>query len=231
MKSARCISLCLGLLPVMSTLAGPGAEVLPVARMLAAQAATAPVTNAAFAPGADAQSAPAFEGTLRIAPAELLVAPALEKRLVDGRDAQAFPGVRLQFLTLEDGTLAPLERGTMVTESSAGKSPSYWNVIPQFGRVWREKADGDWSRAAFPLMLVNDTENHAHQGLATLLYRGTEVSAVELQFVQQNAPYLLSPTCQFWGTANRAALRAAAGHHTGAIPPRAPPCPRPAVIA
>ena len=54
-------------------------------------------------------------------------------------------------------------------------------------------------------MLVNDTENHAHQGLATFLYRGAEVSAVQLQFVQQNAPYLLSPYCQFWG-ATRAAL-------------------------
>jgi hypothetical protein len=33
-------------------------------------------------------------------------------------------------------------------------------------------------------MLVNDTENHAHQGLATFLYRGAEVSALQLQFVQ-----------------------------------------------
>ena len=205
MNSTRCIALCLGLLPALSCLAGPAAEVLPVARMIAGHSATAPVPNAAFAPAADAQSAPAFEGTLRIAPAELLVAPALDKRVVDGRDAQAFPGVNLQFLTLEDGTLVPLERGTMVTESSAGKTPSYWNVIPQFGRVWREKDDGDWSRAAFPLMLVNDTENHAHQGLATFLYRGAEVSAVQLQFVQQNAPYLLSPYCQFWG-ATRAAF-------------------------
>jgi hypothetical protein len=232
MNSKRCIALCLGLLPALSCLAGPAAEALPVARMIAGHSATAPVPNAAFAPAADALGAPAFEGTLRIAPAELLVAPALDKRVVDGRDAQAFPGVSLQFLTLEDGTLVPLERGTMVTGSSAGKTASYWNVIPQFGRVWREKDDGEWSRAAFPLMLVNDTENHAHQGLATFLYRGAEVSALQLQFVQQNAPYLLSPYCQFWGAAratftntevqNSAAQREAAKQELAARLPAEP---------
>ena len=83
MNSTRCIALCLGLLPALSCLAGPAAEVLPVARMIAGHSATAPVPNAAFAPAKDAQSAPAFEGTLRIAPAELLVAPALDKRVVE----------------------------------------------------------------------------------------------------------------------------------------------------
>ena len=41
-----------------------------------------------------------------------------------------------------------------------------------------KQADGDWSRAAFPLMLVNDTENHAHQGLATFLYQDGKISFV-----------------------------------------------------
>jgi hypothetical protein len=84
-------------------------------------------------------------------------------------------------------------------------------VIPQFGRVWREPTDSGWSRAAFPLMLVNDTENHAHQGLATFLYRDGEVSGIQFQFVQQNAPYLLSPHCVFWGAAR---TRLAAGDAT-----------------
>ena len=61
-------------------------------------------------------------------------------------------------------------------------------MIPQFGRVWREKADGDWSRAAFPIMLVNDTENHAHQGLATFLYRPGKVTGLQMQFIQQTGP-------------------------------------------
>jgi hypothetical protein len=48
-------------------------------------------------------------------------------------------------------------------------------------------------------MLVNDTENHAHQGLATFLYKDGRVSNLRVQFVQQTAPYLLSPYCVLWG--------------------------------
>ncbi|MDH5273242.1 MAG: serine hydrolase, partial [Gammaproteobacteria bacterium] len=125
--------------------------------------------------------------------------PALAKPVLDGRDARQFPGVSLRFVTLGD-VLVPLERGEMVRETAAGKVPSYWRVIPQFGRVWREQADGDWSRAALPLMLVNDTENHAHQGLATFLYQDGKISSLRVQFVQQTAPYLLSPHCVLWGS-------------------------------
>jgi len=47
-------------------------------------------------------------------------------------------------------------------------------------------------------MLVNDTENHAHQGLATFLYRGKQISGLRVQFVQQTAPWLLSPHTVLW---------------------------------
>src|SRR5208282_2730947 len=102
-------------------------------------------------------------------------------------------------------------RGEMVRETSAGSSPSYWRVIPQFGKVWRERADGAWSRAAFPLMLVNDTENHAHQGLATFLYRDGEISNLAVQFVQQTAPYLLGRHFVAWGSAHADVAAASAG--------------------
>lgn len=183
--------------------AGTASEVLPATRLTAAppESGTAPVANAAFAPGLDAATAPPFEGELTIAGATLAVEPALNARIVDGRDAQRFPAIRLGFLTLGQ-RLVPLARGRMVAEETPGETPSYWRVIPQVGRIWRERGDGEWSRAAFPLMLVNDTENHAHQGLATFLYRPGEVSALQMQFVQQTAPYLLSPHCVFWGAAN-----------------------------
>ena len=73
--------------------------------------------------------------------------------------------------------------------------------------MWREKADGDWSRAAFPIMLVNDTENHAHQGLATFLYKNGEVTDLRLQFVQHTGPYSLKTHFVAWGSA-RATLAA-----------------------
>ncbi len=74
--------------------------------------------------------------------------------------------------------------------------------FPQFGRIWRDPGEeGPWSRAAFPLMLVGDTENHSHQGVATFRYRGREVSELEFQFVQQTAPYLLHQHFIGWGRA------------------------------
>jgi CubicO group peptidase (beta-lactamase class C family) len=90
-----------------------------------------------------------------------------------------------------------VQRGEMVREAPGAKS-SFWRVIPQVGRIWRESGDGGWSRAAFPIMLVNDTDNDAHQGLATFLYRDAQISRVAVQFVQQSAPYLLGRHFVAW---------------------------------
>ena len=179
--------------------AGPAADALPERVMFGSEKGITPVDNAAFAPGKDALPAPGFAGVLHVDSTTMRTLPALAKPVLDGRDARQFPGVSLGFVTLGD-VLVPLERGAMVRETAAGAVPSYWRVIPQFGRVWREQRDGDWSRAAFPLMLVNDTENHAHQGLATFLYRDGKVSSLRVQFVQQTAPYLLSPHSVLWGS-------------------------------
>jgi hypothetical protein len=114
----------------------------------------------------------------------------LKAPLQQGRDARLFPGVTLEFFTLDD-ELVPVQLGEMVREPKTPRSSSYWRLIPQVGRVWKEPADGGWSRAAFPLMLVSDLENQAQQGLASFLYRDGRVSALTFQFVQQSGPYLL----------------------------------------
>ena len=159
-----------------------------------------PLPNAAFYPQAGAGEAPPLCGVLRIAPVRMRTHPELQHPRLDGRDARLFPGVALAFLTM-DGILVPVERGRMVAGRSPGKSASYWRVIPQFGRVWRPAADGGWSRAAFPLMLVNDLENHAHQGLAMFRYRAGRVGPLELQFVQQTSPYRLGQHFIAWAAA------------------------------
>jgi hypothetical protein len=126
--------------------------------------------------------------------------PELQHPVIGGRDARLFPGIVLSFFTVDD-ILVPTRRGEMIAESTPGPTPSYWDVIPQFGRVWREEGADGWSRAAFPLMLVNDTENHAHQGLATFLYRDGAVRDFRFQFVEQTAPYLLRQHFVAWGSA------------------------------
>lgn len=193
------ICACLALLMCATVEADAGA-VLPIQLFEAGHASDAPVANAAFAPDADALPAPPFSGVLQIHATPMQTLPVLKDPVIQGRDVRIFPAVRLEFFTLGD-QLIPVERGQMVRETGGGGTPSYWRIIPQIGKVWREKGDGDWSRAAFPLMLVNDTENHAHQGLATFLYRSGQVSGLELQFIQQTGPYLIKQYFVAWGFA------------------------------
>ena len=175
-----------------------GAELLPAQSFESARALDAPVANAAFLPGEGAQPAPAFDGVLKLRATRMLTQPALEQPLIQGRDARLFPGLQLEFYTVGD-VLVPVQRGEMVRESGGGSIASYWRAIPQFGRVWRASGDGDWSRAAFPLTLVNDTDNHAQQGLATFLYKPGHVSGLMIQLVQQSSPYLIKQHFVAWG--------------------------------
>jgi CubicO group peptidase (beta-lactamase class C family) len=193
-------SLSIGFLASPLLAQAGSAELLPLQTFRAAHALDSPLANAAFAPGEGALPAAPFAGVITLHAAAMQTLPVLDHPLILGRDARIFPGVRLEFFTLGD-VLVPVERGEMVAETRAGSTPSYWRVIPQYGRVWREKADGDWSRAAFPIMLVNDTENHAHQGLATFLYRPGEVTGLVIQFVQQTGPYLIKQYFVAWGFA------------------------------
>ena len=168
--------------------------------MIAGSHPQSPLPNGVFYPEAGSGRASDLCGTLRIAAARMQTLPELAHPLIDGCDARLFPGITLRFVTAGD-VLVPLQRGRMVPERAPGRTPSYWCVIPQFGRVWRCAADGGWSRAAFPLMLVNDLENHAHQGLAMFHYRQGRVSRLEFQFVQQTSPYRLQQHFVAWGTA------------------------------
>jgi hypothetical protein len=205
------LAVCAGLSTAsIGASAGPATAHLPVATMTSTAAPAAPVDNAAFAPGADAAEAAPLVGTLRVGQASMQSLPELKAPMIGGRDARLFPA--LSFDLFSDGaTLIPVQRGTMLGETALkGAARSYWTVIPQFGRVWREPGDGEWSRAALPLMLVNDTENHAHQGVMTFLYRGGEVTALRLQFTQQTAPYLLHQHVVLWA-------RAAAGFTEGGL--------------
>jgi CubicO group peptidase (beta-lactamase class C family) len=195
------LSLAVPLLALSPSPAGAGvAQLLPAQAFEAVASRDAPVENAAFAPGADALPAPAFTGVIKVRPARMQTLPVLKQPLIQGRDVRMFPGVQLEFFTVDE-VLVPVQRGEMVREIAAGPTPSYWRVIPQLGKVWREKGEGDWSRAAFPIMLVNDTENHAHQGLATFRYRPGEVTGLVFQFVQQTGPYMIKQYFVAWGIA------------------------------
>jgi CubicO group peptidase (beta-lactamase class C family) len=195
------LALCVGVVLLCPpAVKAAAAELLPEQAFHTAHALDAPVANMAFAPGEGALPAPEFNGVLKVHASPMQTLPVLKDPLIQGRDVRIFPGVELEFFTVGD-ILVPVQRGQMVRETAAGTVPSYWRVIPQYGKVWHEKGDGDWSRAAFPIMLVNDTENHAHQGLATFLYRPGQVSGLMIQLVQQTGPYLIKQYFVAWGYA------------------------------
>lgn len=175
-------------------------DLLSIALMNSAEPTDAPVANSAFVPGAPAAKAPEFVGAISVAQSPMRAAPAIVHPMQNGRDARLFPAVTLQFFTM-DGLLVPVQRGEMVHESASVDVPSFWQVIPEVGRVWSEASDGKWSRAAFPLTLVNDIDNHSLEGMASFLYDGSRVTHLRFQFIQENAPYLLHQHFVTWGSA------------------------------
>jgi hypothetical protein len=146
------------------------------------------IDNMAFVPeGHAAPAHQAFRGTLHLAEVEMTTHPAdLNAHQVLGKDAQYFPAFAVDFITV-DGDLVPATEEVIPAGSRRG-GRSYWDLIVQPGRVWSEAADQGWSRAAFPFALVHTLEGETHNGLATFLYRGSEVSHLRFQIVQQTTP-------------------------------------------
>jgi len=196
--------------------AGPAEQFLPKDLMLEGRPLDGPVANAAFIPASDALRADALHATIIIQQTELMFDRELSQPVCDGRqveiggscrggaDKRLFPAISLELFSFDQHTkLGSARVGTMIAETDAGSvASSYWHVILQYGRVWKEPGDGDWSRAAFPIMLVHDFENVAHQGLATFLYKGEKVSDVRLQFVQQSTPWNTPEHFIAWGIAD-----------------------------
>jgi hypothetical protein len=200
--------------------AGPAAEHLPAEMMRSEETPSSPVNNTAFVPAADAGRAESLHITVDLRQTEMRLSRQLSQPVCDGRpvelggscrggsDKRLFPGVTLELFSFDDNSrLGSTSVGTMVAETAPrGGRKSYWQVIPQYGRVWKEPADNGWSRAALPLMLVHNFENVAHQGLATFLYRGNdEVTDLRVQFVQQSTPWNTPEHFIAWGRIEMAA--------------------------
>lgn len=166
--------------------------------LLTSASSGAPVANRYYMPFEGGQSvaanaaAPArhrFEGRLSVAE------QAMSGTTFDSNYGQngllRFPGFIAQFTTV-DGYLVPVQRGILDRTGML----SNWRVILSPGRIWSEADDGGWSRASFPFVLVSDTTNEAHNGLATFLFDATRVSALRLQVVQETASWNRN---DFWG--------------------------------
>lgn len=112
-----------------------------------------------------------------------------------GSGQQWFPGFSLPVISQGDH-LIPLERE--IIYSGDGR-PSFWNVIVSPGRVWREAADGGFSRASFPFVLTDNYIGQARNGLATFVFDANGISRVAIQISQETAPVDIYMTADFTG--------------------------------
>jgi CubicO group peptidase (beta-lactamase class C family) len=174
-------------------------QMLSVDELRSTIAPTGLVDNRWFMPAEGAGAAKHdFTGTLVLQELEMGTDPAkFSSREVLGKDPKIFPAVSIALFTDNDD-LVPVSQD-VIRYGSTKEGRSYWDVIVQPGRVWSESGDGGWSRASFPFALVHSIEGETHNGLATFLYNGTEVSNVRFQIVQQTAPSFVVDYFKAWG--------------------------------
>lgn len=133
-----------------------------------------------------AEPVAAFEGTVT-----LNSAPATEKfflladifALVSKVDSpwRHLPAFRMQFVQ-RGSHLIPVQQGLVISGSPV------WNYIVGPGRVWQERADEGYTRAAFPFALIQRNQNCVHNGEMTFLFSNTRkpnISNIYFQVTQE----------------------------------------------
>ena len=151
-----------------------------------------PVDDSAFAVPANA-AAPSqrFEGTLALAdPGRAGGFKILRDvdKYDNGSDSPLRHLASFSFQFVQKGSyLIPVLQGLVITASPA------WNYIVGPGRVWQEKGDHGYARAAFPFALVERNQNCVHNGEMTFLFsnkKKSNISNVRYQVTQETCLYL-----------------------------------------
>lgn len=122
-----------------------------------------------------------FVGTLELAAAPLEMDFPRTRALYAGEDLS--PAVTLDLVSHE-GQLIPMQSGLIAT---GAHSESLWDVLVGTGAVWREPGDQGWSRASFPLDLVDRYFNQVRNCVVSFVYRDDEVSPAYVQCSQETA--------------------------------------------
>jgi CubicO group peptidase (beta-lactamase class C family) len=82
------------------------------------------------------------------------------------------------------GNLIPVVRDIIRSPNEK----SYCDIILSPGKVWSEPSDKGFSRASFPFVLSGAVWNEAHNGIATFVYNGTQISSLRFQIVEETMP-------------------------------------------
>ena len=103
-------------------------------------------------------------------------------------DATLFPGLPLDLVVSPDGAVIPGQRG-LIRLPVKDRTASFWEMIAGPGRAWQvtEGANAGWSRAAFPISLVQSQEGEAWIGLASFDYKDGQTTPMKVQFSSDSA--------------------------------------------
>jgi hypothetical protein len=165
-------------------------SVLTYQELFSGGASSAPISDSAFAlPANAAMPKEVFEGRLDL---HLGTSPAHNKVYVDllsgifGPSAwQQLPTFSFEFV--QNGSyLIPVKQGLVITGDAS------WNYIIGPGRVWQEKGDAGYTRAAFPFALVERGQNCVHNGEMMFLFsnvKSIRMSNVRYQITQETCTY------------------------------------------
>ena len=164
------------------------------ASLMASTQPTALVNESNFGlPATAAPAADTFEGTLTLTPTAagyFSVYYDEFNQTSGGHNITPFntlPAFSFQFV--QNGSyLVPVTQGLIYTGSTS------WNYIIGPGRVWSETTDNGYTRAAFPLTLVQRNQNCVHNGSVTFLFNknaSPNISHVAYQFTGEGCPTLM----------------------------------------
>jgi peptide/nickel transport system permease protein len=92
-----------------------------------------------------------------------------------------FPAFETRLVTRGD-VLLPLERDSLLESSFPD-----WGLILSPGKIWREVADGDWSRGSLPITFIGLKGQGPHYAIATFAFNGKTISQFHLQIAQETA--------------------------------------------
>ena len=90
--------------------------------------------------------------------------------------------------------LIPAAQGLAIADAS----PT-WNYILGPGRVWNEKGDQGYARAAFPFALIQRNQNCVHNGEMTFLFSNAGFAEYFQRLLSNHAGNLLPDEIQFVG--------------------------------
>ena len=122
-----------------------------------------------------------FSGSVSFADTRLIFTK--ERESYPGEDI--FPAFTVDFIAHE-GALIPVQKEPIFTSQD---SSSFWDVIVGTGAVWQEEGDGEWSRASFPLSLIDRYMGQVRNCVGTFVYQPDVMSHVYVQCSQETADF------------------------------------------